>query len=64
MGLMDRQFSLSFSLFIFFCVNSYILKTIMKKHDKNSFMFFVLTALDKILGKVFKLSSMIFGNEH
>ena len=55
MGFMDRQFSLSLSLslFIFFCVNIYILKTIMKKHNKNIFMFFVSTSLDKILGKVF-----------
>ena len=50
MGFMDRQFSLSLSLFlfIFFCVNIYILKIIMKKHNKNIFMFFTLTSLDKI----------------
>ena len=55
MVFMDRQFSLSLSisLFIFFCVNIYILKTIMKKHNKNIFMFFVSTSLDKILGRVF-----------
>ena len=53
MGFMDRQFSLS--LFIFFCVNIYILKTIMKKHNKTIFMFFVSTSLDKILGRVFSL---------
>ena len=42
--------SLSLSLFIFFCVNIYILKTIMKKQNRNIFMFFVSTSLDKIYG--------------
>ena len=56
MGFMNRQFSLSLSLsLIFFSFNIYILKTIMKKHNKNIFMFFVSTSIVKILGRVFSL---------
>ena len=49
-SVLSLSLSLSLSLFIFFCVNIYILKTIMKKQNRNIFMFFVSTSLDKIYG--------------